>query len=315
MGYTFLKPTLFGDDHPNVDARPQSPAISPMSVGGLAFVTAVLAGFGTVVIGNDLGIALADETAGRQDVWRPLLVFLCLPLSVIVGMSAIATVTGSRHPASGMASAAVTFGTVLGVASGRLVWRYIEVQTYGEVRNLLDVSATLVLAGSILAGGVAGALVGDGFGTHTHAKRISQWSNIVATALLTYPTMELFAGRKEVSTQQLWMLGFMLLALGLAPRIGLLMAEGQDDKGLTREQIYGLQAQRDHSASVRLLVGFAAGWMTSILVNMTEQTFDGQLNRYVIAWSLPVLLAAPGILAHIDQLRVHGSDTVQPNLG
>ncbi|MFW2380442.1 MAG: hypothetical protein ACN4GZ_01700 [Acidimicrobiales bacterium] len=278
--------------------------ISPVAVGGLAFVTAVVAGFGTVVIGNDLGMVLADASANRSEVWRPLLIFLCLPLSVIVGASAVATVTGSRRPASIMASAAVGFGTLVGVTSGRLVWQYIEIQTYGEVRGLLDTTALLVVAGSILAGGVAGALVGDQFGAHPQAKRISQWSNIVATALLTYAAMELIAGREKVGAQQLWMLGFMLLALGLAPRIGLILAEGDDDdERVANERFSGLHAQRDHSASVRLLVGFAAGWMTSMLVNMTGQTFDGQLFRYLIAWTLPLLLAAPGILAHFDRLE------------
>ena len=291
-----------------------NPRVRPIAVAGLAFVTAVLAGFGTVVIGNDLGMVLADATASRSGIWRPLFVFLCLPVGATVAMSSIATVTGSRRPASGMASAAVVLGTIGGVASGRLVWKFIEIQTYGEIRGLLDTTALIVLAGSIVLGGVAGALVGDRFGTHVHAKRISQWSNIVGTALLTYPTMELIAGRPEVGTQQLWMLGFMLLALGLAPRIGLIVAEGQDDgRGLTRDQIYNLHAQRDHSASVRLAVGFAAGWMASILVNMTEQTFDGQLFRYVIAWTLPALLGAPGILAHLDRLGAgEPADQLQP---
>lgn len=280
-------------------------------------MTAVVAGFGTVVVGNDLGMVLADTSASRSEVWRPLLIFLCLPLSAIVGASAVATVTGSRNPASTMASAAVGFGTLVGVASGRLVWQYIEIQTYGEVRGLLDTTAVLVLAGSILAGGVAGALVGDRFGSHVQAKRISQWSNIVATALLTYAAMELIAGREEVGAQQLWMLGFMLLALGLAPRIGLILAEGDEqDVDLASERFSGLHAQRDHSASVRLLVGFAAGWMTSMLVNMTEQTFDGQLFRYLIAWTLPLLLAAPGILAHFDRIEsTDPVDAVRPAKG
>jgi hypothetical protein len=290
------------------------PRIRPTAVAGLAFVTAVLAGFGTIVIGNDLGIVLADATASRSDIWRPLFVFLCLPVGTTVAVSSIATVTGSRRPASFLAVAAVLFGAFVGVATGRLVWQSIEIRTYGELRGLLDSTAMIVLFGSIVLGGLVGSLIGDRFGAHVHAKRISQWSNIVATALITYPTMELIAGRPEVGTQQLWMLGFMLLALGLTPRIGLIVAEGQDDDhGMTRDQIYGLHAQRDHSASVRLAVGFAAGWMPSILVNMTAQTFDGQLFRYVIAWTLPALLGAPGILAHLDRIGADSTpDQLQP---
>ena len=290
----------------------RQPRIHPLCVGGLAFVTAVLAGFGTVVIGNDLGLALADETVSRADILQPFVIFLCLPLSVIVGMSALAAATGSRIPVSGMASAAVVFGTLVGVATGRVIWRFMEVQTYGEVRNLVDGTALLLLSGSILAGGVAGALVGERFAEHVHAKRISQWSNIVATALLTYPTLELIAGRRVIGAHQLWMLGFMLLALGITPRIGLMVAEGQDDLGLPRHQLNGLYAQRDHSASVRLVVGFSAGWMTSILISSSEPVFDGQLSRYIVAWILPLLLASPGILAHLDRIGTSGEDASQP---
>ena len=271
-------------------------------------MTAVLTGFGVVVIGNDLGTVLADASADRSGIWRPLFVFLCLPISVIVAASAVATVTGSRHPASGMASAAVGFGTVIGIGSGRLVWRFIEVQTYGEVQGLLDGTATLVLGGSVLAAGLAGALIGDRFGAHPNAERVGQAANIVATALIAYATMELIAGREELTTQKLWMLGFMLLSLGLAPRIGLVAAEGADTTTRKANNFYDVHAQRDNSASVRLVIGFAAGWMTSILVHTTQASFDGQLGRYVMAWILPIMLAAPGILAHIDRLTDRSGD-------
>ena len=108
--------------------RHEAPYIGPLAVGGLAFVTAVLAGFGTVVIGNDLGIVLADQSATGSDIWRPLFIFLCLPVATIVGACAVATVTGWRHPASIMTSGAVLFGTVVGVAAGRVVWQFIEIQ-------------------------------------------------------------------------------------------------------------------------------------------------------------------------------------------
>lgn len=275
-------------------------SLRPATVGGLAFVTAVLTGFGVVVIGNDLGTALADASADRSQIWRPLLVFLCLPISVIVAASSVATVTGSRHPASAMAIAAVGFGTVVGAGSGRLVWRFIEVQTYGQVRGLLDGTAILLLAGCVLAAGAAGALIGDRFRNRPSSERVSQRANIVATALIAYAAMELIAGSPDLGTQKLWMLGFMLLALGLAPRIGLRAAEGQGN--LRLDEFYDVQAQRDNSASVRLVIGFAAGWMTSILVHATQASFDGQIGRYVMAWILPVVLAAPGILAHLDRL-------------
>ena len=276
--------------------------LTPTAVGGLAFVTAVLTGFGVVVIGNDLGSVLADASADRSGMWRPLIVFLCLPISVIVAACSVATVTGSRHPASGMATAAVVVGAAIGSGVGRLVWRFIEVQTYGEVRGLLDGAAILLLVGSVLAAGVAGALIGDRFGSHRRAERVGQVANIVATALIAYPTMELIAGRQEIGSQKLWMLGFMLLALGLAPRIGLMTAEGEDSRTLQLDEFYDVHAQRDNSASVRLAIGFAAGWMASILVHTTQASFDGQLGRYMMAWILPIVLAAPGILAHLDRL-------------
>ncbi len=265
-------------------------------------MTAVLTGFGIVVIGNDLGSVLADPSVDRSLIWRPLLVFLCLPIAVIVGASSVATVTGSRQPASGMASAAVLFGTIVGTGSGRLVWRFIEVQAYGQVQDRLDGTAILLLAGSVLTAGVAGALIGDRFGTRPSAERIGQAANIIATALIAYATMELIAGSPDLGTQKLWMLGFMLLALGLAPRIGLSSAEGENASIRRLDEFYDVHAQRDNSASVRLMIGFAAGWMTSILVHTTQSSFEGQLGRYLMAWILPVMLAAPGILAHLDRL-------------
>lgn len=275
----------------------------PGTVAALAFVTAVLTGFGVIVIGNDLGPVLAEVGADRSEVWRPLLVFLCAPVAAIVAASALAAVTGSRHPASALAAAAVVFGTLIGAGSGRLIWRFLEVQTYGEVQGLLDTGAIVVLASSVLLGGVGGALIGDRIRPSIHAERISHASSIVATALLTYPSMELIAGRVEVGTRQLWMLAFMLFALAIAPRIGLMMAEGNEVDLLTaRANRYDLNAERDQSAAVRLLIGFSAGWMVSILVNMNGLTFDGQLARYVLAWTLPVLLMSPGILAHLDRI-------------
>ena len=285
----------------------------PGTVAALAFVTAVLTGFGVIVIGNDLGPVLADAGADRSAIWRPLLVFLCAPVGAIVAASALAAVTGSRLPASALAAFAVIFGALVGAGSGRIVWRFLEVQTYGEVQGLLDPLAVLVLVSSVLLSGVAGALVGDRVRTTVHAERICQASSIAATALLTYPTMELIAGRPEVGTRQLWMLAFMLFALAIAPRIGLMMAEGAEtDPKTTRARRYDLHAERDQSAAVRLLIGFSAGWMASILVNMSGLTFDGQLVRYMVAWTLPALLMSPGILAHLD--RFGRSETQTPVL-
>jgi hypothetical protein len=91
-----------------------------------------------------------------------------------------------------------------------------------------------------------------------------------------------------------------------------MIAEGQDDLGLPRQRLNALYAERDHSASVRLVVGFSAGWMTSMLVNMSGPTFDGQLSRYVLAWTLPLLLASPGILAHLDHRAAERGSDLQP---
>lgn len=291
----------------NQNAAPSTlwgaPRTSPATVAALALVTAIVTGFGVVVIGNDLGPILAEPSADRSLIWRPLLFNLCIPIGAIVAASAMASVTGSRRPASVLASGAVAFGTIAGTAVGRVVWRYLEIQTYGAEQGLLDSTAVLVLLASTGVGGVAGALIGDQLRRTSFARRSSQWSAIIATALLTYPTLELVAGSPAVGERQLWMLGFMLFALGVAPRIGLLMAEGQDAPiTLDRRELYDLHAQRDQSAAIRLAVGFAAGWMASILVNMSASGFDGQLTRYVLSWGLPVALMAPGILAHLDRL-------------
>ncbi len=270
---------------------------------GLAFVTAVVTAFGVVVIGNDVGPVLADVSAARSDVWRPMLVFLCVPIATIVGAVALAAVTGSDRPASAIVTAAAAFGVFVGAGTGRIIWRFLELQTYGEIRGLLDSVAVLLLAGSVFVGGVAGALIGDRLRRTRQARRSSQWSGIVATALITYPTMELIGGRADVGALQLWMLGFMLFALGVAPRIGLVNAEGStSDRHLPLYAQYDAAARRDQSVAVRLLLGFSAGWMASILVNMSVGSFDGQLTRYVMAWILPVLLVAPGVLAHLDEV-------------
>ncbi len=285
----------------SVSALERSPG--PATVGVLAFVTAVVTGFGAIVIGNDLGPVLADTAADRTAVWAPLLVFLCAPLSVIAGASALASVTGSRRPTSSLAAAAVVFGTMVGAGIGRAIWRFLELQYYGSIVGQLDSMALLTMVGSVLLGGVAGALIGERVRSTEHADRVSQFSIILATALLTYPTMELIAGRAEVGNRQLWMLAFMLFALALAPRIGLRVAEGSDgERNLTRHELSDLHADRDESAAVRLLIGFSAGWMASILVNMSSFSYDGQLTRYLLAWTLPVLLMAPGVLAHLDRI-------------
>jgi hypothetical protein len=297
------------DDVHEVDTQ-RSPSLlwgasrtSPATVAALALVTAIVTGFGIIVVGNDLGPVLADPSLDRSLIWWPLAVKLCLPVAAIVGAAAVATVTGSRRPSSALAAGAVTFGVVAGTGVGRVLWRSLEIQTYGTEQGLLDATAVLALFGATGAGGVAGALIGDRLQGTPAATRASQWSTIFATALLTYPTLQLVAGQSEVGERQLWMLGFMLFAIGITPRIGLLLAEGQDAPIMfDRRRLYDLHAERDQSAAIRLVIGFSAGWMASILVNMSAGGFDGQLTRYVLSWGLPLALMAPGILAHLDRL-------------